>query len=1097
MWLRHALKLLTFFIVFSACSPQDRQAADKLNALSYAYHYRDLDSTEHYAREAIKASADYKDGRAEALNNLAFVCITRMQYDQAKTLLDSVYDLTDNQLELLVADVQQMRLCQRRSRNREFYDYRTMAQNALHRIDEERDKLNARQTKRLLYAESEMAIVTSTYYYYVGLEQLSVDALLSMNADLKSDTAQWLNYLYNVGAGGIIIEGSSQEIRQQEFDYLLQCHRIADQFGSPYFLANSLEGMAEHLIDADDWRPLVIINPSDDALFKMFSQYVDDDLPVSLAKEALRQFIAFGDTYQISGAYRTLASCYRTQGDFPTALRYLNEALSDSSINQAPDLVASIHEQLSVAYSAMNDKKQSDFNRNIYLDLQEQTRQDRSLEARAGQLDATVAQLNKLLAAVVLAILLLAIVLRVMYVVYLRRRPRQAAIDELHEQREQLEEQWAIGQMKLKEAERRNIEQRSKVSLVNSITPFIDRMLHEVRRIQPIEVSADTKSVLSERDEERLEYVKDLAAEINEVNAVLTHWIQLRQGEFNLHIETFPIEQLFTIIAKGKRSFALRGIELNVESTGLCVKADRVLTLFMLNTLADNARKFTESGGKVIISATELADSIEISVADTGRGMTEDELAHVFDHKIAGGHGFGLQNCRGIIEKYRKTSQIFNVCKIAAESRIGEGSRFYFRLPKGTVRQSSVSARLLPLLLLFATTGAAQSLPDSFSAPEPSPRAVPTSEELLHQASNYADSAYYSNIDGTFEKTLIFADSCFHCLNQYFRRVHPKSVDTLSVFDQGSSTIPDIFWLHNSVKMNYNILLVARNESAVAALALHEWALYNYNNRIYTLLFKELSADQTLDDYCKKMQQSQTNRSVAIIMLVLILLILLVAILFQVVLLLSRKAARILEQQAELEVLNDDIRRVEVEEARLHVSNQVLDNCLSSLKHETMYYPSRIRQLVDTGNIAALPEVVGYYRELYGILSEQANRQVETVKLHLTKLEHEILGDRVLIDYLFELLRREAHQKTLDISYNVRPDAPEYVTCRVPMPGVTPASFMPSTDNLNYLLCRQIVREHGEATSRHACGISTEQTANGSFVIITLPRYKTTNSTQQ
>ena len=1086
MWLRHALKLLTFFIVFSACSPQDRQAADKLNALSYAYHYRDLDSTEHYAREAFKASADYKDGRAEALNNLAFVCITRMQYDQAKTLLDSVYDLTDNQLELLVADVQQMRLCQRRSRNREFYDYRTMAQNALHRIDEERDKLNARQTKRLLYAESEMAIVTSTYYYYVGLEQLSVDALLSMNADLKSDTAQWLNYLYNVGAGGIIIEGSSQEIRQQEFDYLLQCHRIADQFGSPYFLANSLEGMAEHLIDADDWRPLVIINPSDDALFKMFSQYVDDNLPVSLAEEALRQFIAFGDTYQISGAYRTLASCYRTQGDFPTALRYLNEALSDSAINQAPDLVASIHEQLSVAYSAMNDKKQSDFKMTLTYET-------------GGKLYLNIT--NRCPCACTFCIRKNDDGAYGSDPLWLEHEPSaaemQAAIDELHEQREQLEEQWAIGQMKLKEAERRNIEQRSKVSLVNSITPFIDRMLHEVRRIQPIEVSADTKPVLSERDEERLEYVKDLAAEINEVNAVLTHWIQLRQGEFNLHIETFPIEQLFTIIAKGKRSFALRGIELNVKPTELCVKADRVLTLFMLNTLADNARKFTESGGKVIISATELADSIEISVADTGRGMTEDELAHVFDHKIAGGHGFGLQNCRGIIEKYRKTSQIFNVCKIAAESRIGEGSRFYFRLPKGTVRQSSVSARLLPLLLLLATTGAAQSLPDSLSAPEPSPRAVPTSEELLHQASNYADSAYYSNIDGTFEQTLIFADSCFHCLNQYFRRLHPKSVDTLSVFDQGSSTIPDIFWLHNSVKMNYNILLVARNESAVAALALHEWTLYNYNNRIYTLLFKELSADQTLDDYCKKMQQSQTNRSVAIIMLVLILLILLVAILFQVVLLLSRKAARILEQQAELEVLNDDIRRVEVEEARLHVSNQVLDNCLSSLKHETMYYPSRIRQLVDTGNIAALPEVVGYYRELYGILSEQANRQVETVKLHLTKLEHEILGDRVLIDYLFELLRREAHQKTLDISYNVRPDAPEYVTCRVPMPGVTPTSFMPSTDNLNYLLCRQIVREHGEATSRHACGISTEQTANGSFVIITLPRYKTTNSTQQ
>lgn len=67
-------------------------------------------------------------------------------------------------------------------------------------------------------------------------------------------------------------------------------------------------------------------------------------------------------------------------GDNGRALEYLHYALSDKRINQAPDLVASIREQMSVAYSAVNDKQSSDFNRNIYIDLQEQTRQDRELE---------------------------------------------------------------------------------------------------------------------------------------------------------------------------------------------------------------------------------------------------------------------------------------------------------------------------------------------------------------------------------------------------------------------------------------------------------------------------------------------------------------------------------------------------------------------------------------------------------------------------------------------------------------------------------------------------------------------------------------------
>ena len=56
-----------------------------------------------------------------------------------------------------------------------------------------------------------------------------------------------------------------------------------------------------------------------------------------------------------------------------------------------------------------------------------------------------------------------------------------------------------------------------------------------------------------------------------------------------------------------------------------------------------------------------------------------------------------------------------------------------------------------------------------------------------------------------------------------------------------------------------------RNESAVAALALHEWQVYSYNNKIYTQLYKELSADDSLPDYCRQMQQSQTNKRIAVI----------------------------------------------------------------------------------------------------------------------------------------------------------------------------------------------------------------------------------------
>ena len=94
--------------MFSACSSNDSDVADKLNTLSYAYHYRSIDSTEVYARKAFAASESYNAGKAEALNNLAFVNIARMDYQKAAQQLDSAINITDNQVELLVAEIQYM-----------------------------------------------------------------------------------------------------------------------------------------------------------------------------------------------------------------------------------------------------------------------------------------------------------------------------------------------------------------------------------------------------------------------------------------------------------------------------------------------------------------------------------------------------------------------------------------------------------------------------------------------------------------------------------------------------------------------------------------------------------------------------------------------------------------------------------------------------------------------------------------------------------------------------------------------------------------------------------------------------------------------------
>ena len=94
---------------------------------------------------------------------------------------------------------------------------------------------------------------------------------------------------------------------------------------------------------------------------------------------------------------------------------------------------------------------------------------------------------------------------------------------------------------------------------------------------------------------------------------------------------------------------------------------------------------------------------VEISVEDNGRGISKEDVSHMMDEKVYDssqigmknaddledlkknkGSGFGLMNCKGIIEKYKKTNDLFRGCVFYVESELGKGSRFYFRLPFGS-----------------------------------------------------------------------------------------------------------------------------------------------------------------------------------------------------------------------------------------------------------------------------------------------------------------------------------------------------------------------------------------------------------------------------
>jgi two-component system sensor histidine kinase BaeS len=97
----------------------------------------------------------------------------------------------------------------------------------------------------------------------------------------------------------------------------------------------------------------------------------------------------------------------------------------------------------------------------------------------------------------------------------------------------------------------------------------------------------------------------------------------------------------------------------------------------VIGNLLTNALRFTPSGGSVRVAVAAAADGgVEISVVDTGSGIADDELPHIFDRFYrsadSGGSGLGLPIARSLIEAHGGT--------IDAESP-GQGTTVRINLP--------------------------------------------------------------------------------------------------------------------------------------------------------------------------------------------------------------------------------------------------------------------------------------------------------------------------------------------------------------------------------------------------------------------------------
>lgn len=1427
---------IVLFASFFSCTDmvptKEVRLIDSLNGKAYAYRYRSLNSSYKYANEAYRQVNFYKSGKAEASNNLGFCAFMAMDFDRAEALHKEVYKLTKNELELLIADIGLMKICQRTAMNKEFYDYRNSALKRMKRIREESDLFADRhEALRLDYAFTEFFIVSSIYYYYLQQRQEAITSLNRIPEDeALTDTNQLLYYHYIKGSASLVEATKPEDRKMREFDQLYITWRTAVQTNHPYFEGNGLQGLANLMVSPNNFE---LFRTRRGYALDQFGFPVDSLLPLRMAQRALEKFREYNDLYQIAGAYVSIGKYMNEHGRYTEALDTLAKALDcvnqhhmlyyhhaadtldklhvfvegdttytgvpwimQEDVRTVPEWISRIREQLSVSYAGLGMKYASDYNRNIYLDILNYTRQDKELESRYLSLEADSRQMTLVLSLVIVGLVLVVIlwwffnkrskirnqvdVERLQRILTLCRditssipmnvpliqqgidqlfgkgrlqleipEEGKAALVPLHrlnrdekalvhvlepyivwaadneqmvealsDERMQLEKQRYVYEQHIAGNKRQNLIKKACLAIVNGINPYIDRILNEVHKLTERGYIDNAKI-----KKEKYQYIDELVTTINEYNDILALWIKMKQGTLSLNIETFSLNELFELLGKGRRAFEMKNQKLEIEPTTVMVKADRALTLFMINTLAENARKYTPEGGTIKVYARTTEDAyVEISVEDNGRGISEEDVAHiigekVYDSRVIGmknaadpevlkenkGSGFGLMNCKGIIEKYKKTNDLFRGCVFDVESELGKGSRFYFRLPSGV--RKAMGVLLLCLLLPLGMVSCLHDpippmLQDGDSIVVVTDSAY---EDLLDVASDYANAAYFANVDENYELALQYIDSAMLFLNEHYEKYARPDRPHRYMKLVGEGTPAEISWWNELFDSDYHVILDIRNEASVAFLALKQLDAYSYNNSAFTDLYKLQGEDQTLEAYCRQLERSNTNKTVGIILCFVLLIVSLVGYYFlymrkrlqnrlnleQVleinqkvfaaslvrpqeqenaealqreesmlkeipqrivdeafgsvnelltidrmgiavynetthrleyasrpgqempemveqcfssgkylseqhlqaiplmveagsehqcvgVLYLERRegteqetdrllfelvaryvaivvfnaVVKLATKYRDIESAHEETRRASWEDSMLHVQNMVLDNCLSTIKHETIYYPNKIKQIVGRLNtqklseteereaVETMTELIEYYKGIFTILSSCASRQLEEVtfrrtvipvqelldaagkyfkklmknrperiELEIESMEAKVIGDVNQLRFLLENLIDEALTVREDgvIRLQARKDN-EYIrflftdTRREKSVEELNQLFYPNLARMTsgekgelrgteYLVCKQIIRDHDEFAGRRGCRINAEPAEGGGFTVyFTIPR---------
>ena len=208
---------------------------------------------------------------------------------------------------------------------------------------------------------------------------------------------------------------------------------------------------------------------------------------------------------------------------------------------------------------------------------------------------------------------------------------------------------------------------------------FVSNVSHEIKT--PISIIQSYASALQKEqvtEQQRKEYTDTIITASEKLNALVVNILKLSKLENPKIIPTLEDYNLCNQLAECALAFEdlweSKSIIFTVDMDDTAIiRADKNMLEIVWNNLLSNALKFTPSGGKVSLIQTSDEDTVTVAVSDTGCGMDESTMHHIFDKFYQGdpshsqeGNGLGLALALRVVELMGG--------QISAKSAPGEGS---------------------------------------------------------------------------------------------------------------------------------------------------------------------------------------------------------------------------------------------------------------------------------------------------------------------------------------------------------------------------------------------------------------------------------------